>query len=174
MSIGRQPLADTRIVIIRHAEKPEDGSGLTPAGEARAKAYVGYFKSFKIAGKPFKIDHIFAATDSKKSIRPRLTVTPLAAALGLKLDQRFSDKDGDALADELKSKSNGKNILVCWRHGKIPALLTALGADKAKLIPGPKWPDNVYDWAIELTYNHQGKLSSAVRVAEHLMPGDSK
>ena len=29
------------IIIIRHAEKPDAGDGLAPAGDARANAYVG-------------------------------------------------------------------------------------------------------------------------------------
>ena len=30
------------IVVIRHAEKPDTGDGLAPAGEARANAYVDF------------------------------------------------------------------------------------------------------------------------------------
>ena len=32
-------LADATVVIVRHGEKPDEGAGLSPAGEARAKAY---------------------------------------------------------------------------------------------------------------------------------------
>ena len=41
-------LHNSVIVIIRHAEKPADGDGLAPAGEARANAYVDYFKHFTV------------------------------------------------------------------------------------------------------------------------------
>jgi hypothetical protein len=37
-------LHNSVIVIIRHAEKPADGDGLAPAGEARANAYVDLFQ----------------------------------------------------------------------------------------------------------------------------------
>jgi hypothetical protein len=36
------------IVTIRHAEKPDTGDGLSPAGDARANAYVDYFKHFTV------------------------------------------------------------------------------------------------------------------------------
>ena len=36
---GTGGLADTVVLIIRHAEKPASGFGLTPEGEARARAY---------------------------------------------------------------------------------------------------------------------------------------
>src|SRR5580698_4075897 len=39
-------LRDTTILIIRHAEKPDAGYELAPAGQERARAYVNYFKTF--------------------------------------------------------------------------------------------------------------------------------
>src|SRR5262245_23938348 len=66
------------VLIIRHAEKPADGPGLTPRGEERAKAYPRYFRNFTVDGKPLHLDRIFAAADSDESQRPRLTVLPLA------------------------------------------------------------------------------------------------
>src|ERR1700739_189149 len=71
------------VLIIRHAEQPEQGDGLSPAGEARAKDYINVFKSLAIDGRPLKLDYIFAAADSRESRRPRLTVEPTAQALGL-------------------------------------------------------------------------------------------
>ena len=90
-------LTNAVILVIRHAEKPDTGDNLTPAGEARARAYAGYFKNFTMDGQPLKLDYLFAATDSAKSQRPRLTVEPTAKELGLKIDSRFSDKQPLAL-----------------------------------------------------------------------------
>ena len=75
-------LKDAVIVIIRHAEKPASGYGLSPAGEARAQAYAGYFQHFTLDGQPVKFNYIFAAADSKESHRPRLTITPTSLAIG--------------------------------------------------------------------------------------------
>lgn len=167
-------LANTVVLVIRHAEKPETGTGLTPAGEARAKAYAKYFPSYKFNGKPFHVDYIFATADSKNSFRERLTVEPLAAATKLKPDLRFKNKEYQELADALRAKSYGKDILICWHHGKIPDLLTALGADAAKLVPGDKWPAETFDWVVQLVYDANGKVvpSKSSLVREHLMPGD--
>ena len=61
------PLSGATIFIIRHAEKPEDGSGLTAAGKKRALAYVDYFAGVRVDRHPLKLDHLFAAADSKNS-----------------------------------------------------------------------------------------------------------
>jgi hypothetical protein len=42
------PFQSSVIVIIRHAEKPDVGDVLAPAGEARANAYVDYFEHFTV------------------------------------------------------------------------------------------------------------------------------
>jgi hypothetical protein len=54
-------------------------------------------------------------------------------------------------------------------------LTNALGADADKLVPGGKWPDTVFDWMLELRYDHDGRLIPAEtkRISEKLMPGDS-
>jgi len=41
-------LQSSVIVVIRHAEKPDAGDGLAPAGDARANAYVNYFEHFNV------------------------------------------------------------------------------------------------------------------------------
>ncbi|MCK9603410.1 MAG: hypothetical protein M0R66_03545, partial [Candidatus Omnitrophica bacterium] len=122
-------LKNAVILIIRHAEKPASGVELSPEGEKRAEAYVGYFQKFTIDGKPVKLDYLFAGADTKDSHRPRLTIEPLSKALGLSIDTRFQNNKFSELAHEIQSRPHGKNILICWRHGEIPNLLSALGVD---------------------------------------------
>jgi len=165
-------LKDTVVLIIRHAEKPESGDGLTPAGEERAKAYVGYFKSYTVDTKPVTIDYLFAAADSKGSRRPRLTLTPLSKATGMAIDQRFTDKEFQKLANELRAKPHGGNVLICWHHGEIPGLLRALGAKPEELLPKGKWPDDIFGWVIQLRYDEKGQLVEAKCIKENLMPDD--
>lgn len=165
-------LTNAVILVIRHAEKPDEGYGLSAAGEARANAYVNYFKNFKIDGQPLKLDCLFAADDSKESHRPRLTIEPSGKALGLAIDTRFKDKDFQGLADEIRSKPHGKAILIAWHHGQIPALLRALGADPKQVIPNGKWPDDVFGWLIQLRYDSAGNLIETKRINEHLLPND--
>jgi hypothetical protein len=172
-STNYDSLKDTTILVIRHAEKPASGFDLTPDGYKRADAYVGYFTNFTTSTGPIKLDYLFAATDSKGSHRPRLTIEPLSKATGLAIDTSFKSKDFQKLVDAIHSKSFGKNILICWHHEAIPQLAQALGADPGKLFPDGKWPDDVYNWVIQLRYGPDGSLVDAKRINENLMPGDS-
>jgi hypothetical protein len=167
-------LKDTTVLIIRHAEKLETGFDLAPAGFKRADAYVDYFKDFQVDGKPLKIESIFATADTKNSHRPRLTVEPLSKSLHLTPNTSFKNKAADQLADELKTKSHGKEILICWHHGQIPELIKDLGANPEILLPKGKWPEDQFAWVIELKYDTEGKLVPAEckRIEEHLMPTD--
>ncbi len=166
-------LKNAVILVIRHAEKPASGSGLSAKGEARARAYVNYFTHFTVAGQPLKLEAIFATADSKGSHRPRLTVEPTAQALGMAVESRFADKDFQKLADEIHSQPHGKAMLIAWHHGQIPQLLGALGADPNQVIPKAKWPEDVFGWVIQLRYDADGHLVEAKRINEHLLPDDS-
>jgi hypothetical protein len=169
-------LKNTVILIIRHAEKPDSGYDLSPAGYQRADAYPGYFKGLAMDSKPLKLDYVFATADSKGSHRPRLTVEPLGKALGLQVDTRFANKKFQDLVDEIQTKDHGRHILICWHHGEIPNLVRALGADPDKLLPEGKWPNEVFGWMLELRYDENGRLipGETKRINEKLLPGDSE
>jgi hypothetical protein len=168
-------LKDAVVLLIRHSEKLTSGQELSPVGYQRADAYVKYFGDFQVEGKPLKLESLFAAADSKNSHRPRLTLEPLSRALHFPIDTSFKDKAPELLADELKSKPHGKGILICWRHGKIPELLRALGADPGALLPDGKWPDAEFAWVIELRYDGEGKLlaTQCRRIDEHIQLKDA-
>jgi hypothetical protein len=164
------------VVIIRHAEDGATGPGLTPSGQERAEAYKNYFLNFTVDSKRLEPQAIFAAKDSKKSHRPRLTVEPFAKTADLKIDARFGNNQSAELATDLRANDQGKVILICWRHPYVPDLLRALGANPEELLPRGKWPNAVYDWVILLSYDQHGRLipRSTRRINEHLMPGDSQ
>ncbi|MGO9303653.1 MAG: hypothetical protein ACLP3R_08095 [Candidatus Korobacteraceae bacterium] len=166
-------LKNAVILVIRHAEQPDDGDGLSSAGEARARAYVNYFKTFTIDRQPLTLDYLFAAADSHASHRPRLTVEPIAKELGLTIDTRFKNQQFSELADEIRGQPHGKNILICWHHGEIPQLLRALGADPKRVLPKGKWPNDEFDWLIELRYDENGVLFESKRIDENLSSDDS-
>ena len=167
---------DATVLIIRHADKPEAGPGLSPAGEQRANAYTRYFRDFTVDSKPLRLGAIFAAADSAESQRPRLTLEPFARAAKLGIDTRFGNGQVAELAKALRATPSGKCVLICWRHGEIPDLLRALGAAPEKLLPDGKWPANVFDWVIQLRYDSEGRLIPAGtrRIAAPLLPGDSE
>jgi hypothetical protein len=167
-------LSDATILIIRHAEKPPFGTGLSAEGEARAAAYVRYFQKLRQGSKPLIPEYIAAADDSDHSQRSRLTVEPLAKSLGLKPDLRFQSKRPQDLVRELQSAPHGKVLLVCWHHREIPDLLRQLGANPEGLLPGGEWPAQQFGWVLRLNYDKNGRLidSQSKRIKEHLMPTD--
>ena len=167
---------DSVVLIIRHAEDGATDRGLTPSGQKRAEAYKDYFKNFTVDSKPLRPDVVFAAKDSTKSHRPRLTVEPFAKAANLKIDIRFGNNQSAELAADLRANQQGKVILICWRHPYIPALLQGLGANPENFLPNGKWPAHVFDWVILLSFDQNGRLipGSSSRIKEHLMPDDSQ
>ena len=164
------------MLIIRHAENGGTGHDLASRGQQRADAYKNYFLNFTVDSKRLEPAVIFAAKDSKKSHRPRLTVEPFAKAANLKIDTRFGNNQSTELAADLRANQQGKVILICWRHPYVPDLLRALGAKPEDLLPRGKWPNAVYDWVILISFDQNGRLipGSTRRINEHLMPGDSQ
>jgi hypothetical protein len=151
-------------MLIRHGEDVgQRDFHLSPKGVQRAAALPKLF-----GPKLPKPDVIIAAHASKESNRPFETVEPLARELRLPIDTRFRDDDFRLLAHELLNDPyyDGKVVLVCWHHTKIPKLARALGVMRA-----PAWPDNQFDhvWVIERT-DRRSRLKD---VHQKLLDGDS-
>jgi hypothetical protein len=163
----KEQLANATVLIIRHADKPESGDGLSAAGVARANAYVNYFENYRVGDAPIKLTALFAAADSKESHRPYLTLEPLSRAIGLPIDSQYKDKDYPKLVDALQSANHGGYILICWHHGEISNLVRALGADPDQLIPGGKWPGDQYGWVLQLSFDQDAHLKESKRVDEN-------
>jgi len=147
---------------------------LSSEGQARAQAYGRYFQKFRLDSRRLHLDYLVAADDSEHSQRSRLTLEPLADAIGLKPDLRFQAKQPQELARELQSRYHGKTMLICWHHREIPELLRVLGADPDWLLPQGEWPSQQFGWLLQLRYDHEGRLirGKTIRIKEHLMPGD--
>ena len=160
-----------QVIIIRHAEKPDSGSELSKRGWRRAHALVGYFeKNPQVTqyGTPVAI-YAMAPKEEGGSVRAIETVTPLADDLGLDLQEGFTKKEVDDVADEILNAAeyDGKMVLICWAHKPIPDLVEALGWDS-----GPdEWPDSVYDRTWVLNFSGD-KVSSFEELPQHLLPGD--
>ncbi len=151
-------LANATILIVRHAEKPSDGSGLDAEGVARSKAYVGYFQNFRFDGAPLHIDALVATADSPASERPRLTLAPLSEATHIPIQQPFGNAAIGGLVDWLKAAPRGHTILVAWHHGKIPELVAGLGADPADLFTFRHWSPSVFGDVVVLRFDGNGRL----------------
>lgn len=151
-------LANSTVLVIRHAEKPASGASLTAEGFVRAAKYAHYFNPFVVDGTTMQINALYAGSDSADSVRPRLTLEPLSKATGIPLNLQFNTNAPDVLAQALVAEPHGDHVLIAWRHKKIPGLLKALNADPDTLLPGGVWPDSVYDWVILLHFDAAGRL----------------
>jgi len=163
------------LLLIRHAEKSgdSDDTGLTPAGQARAQAFVAYFQTLTLDSVRVTAPAwLIAKADEAESRRARLTLEPLAAALGLSIDTDLSEDQARQLVKRLREEAryDGATTLVCWSHKHLPTLATALGAPKSLLPDG--WPEDVFDWLLRLDYDADGALVAATRHAQRLMFGD--
>ena len=129
---GRMP-PNLTIFLVRHAEKPDKGSELAPESFARTQKYVQYFQNqVKYDGQPIRWNYLFASAESDKSDRPFLTIQPLSQTINIKIDSDFKNKHFKDLIKELKknkgTKFDNANVLICWHHGEILDLASALGA----------------------------------------------
>ena len=145
-----------RLLVMRHAEKTGDDGDprLSSKGAERAQRLADYIPQ-TFGG----IDFIFAARDSKKSMRPRETVEPLAKALGLEIDGRFDD-------EEPSRKSSGRwpKPLMLARPAPLMAALRTAGPDRALGAPDGSFPilavKAVFDSIVEIVYGAGGPVGS--------------
>ena len=153
-----------RIILMRHADKPDDpyNEDLSDAGAVRAEHLATYIP--QTFGRP---DYVIATAHSKHSNRPAETVKPLAAALGMKVLHDFEDDDFEDLVDQLFNDPDfkGKTLVICWHHGKLPAIAALLGAP-AGSYPDP-WPEDTYNIILDFHYDpNSGSPPTVTRVIE--------
>jgi len=176
--------ANSIFYLVRHGEKPSKGTGLSPAGQARAQAYVAYFQNLpNPAGGTIHWDYLFACTDSSSSDRPRLTLTPLGEALNNLPKTDFADKQYKSQAEYFQQNTQlyeGKNVLICWHHGEILDLTKDMGASHDTLPHSAKWPQKpwppeVFGWLLKIYYNAEGAVDTTKTEAvnEQLMFDDT-
>lgn len=168
-SNGKNEAATTgpsMVLIIRHAEKPDDATdpNLSKRGFERADALA------KVIPNDFvRPDFLFATRKSSHSNRPMETIEPLAKALHLTIDSTFKDDDFAALAHQILSSPRyaGKVVLIAWHHGKIPELAHALGAAAAP----EKWNSKEFDRVWEISY--ENGVATWKNLPQKALPGDS-
>ena len=148
----------TKIMVVRHAEKPvngvagvtaqgaDDAEELTVQGWQRAGALIGLFSPpLGQACRPGLAipQHLFASGigPHSKSLRPQHTILPLSAKLGQKIDTSILKGDEAKLADRITNV--GGIVLVAWEHEAIPAIAHAI-LGQAGSCPA-NWSDNRFD-----------------------------
>lgn len=137
-------------------------------------SFAGSYEQIPTKGTPPRFptpNIIFATQRSKHSQRPVETVTPLAIALKLHLNDRFADKPADIKKMTHAILNNhgfiGKVVLICWHHGSIPDLAKALGVKRP-----PKWDGKIFDRVWQITFS-KGKAKME-DLPQMLLYGDSK
>jgi phosphohistidine phosphatase SixA len=137
------------ILVMRHAEKPDDlnDDGLSDEGTAHAAKLASYIP--KILGGP--PDVIFAAADSKHSKRPRETVELLAKQTRATFDATIPDAEYHSITAKLRNGDYaGKKVVVCWHHGHIPGIMGELGASQGDYFD--RWPENLFNLVLKVEY----------------------
>jgi broad specificity phosphatase PhoE len=164
--------APAEIIFVRHAEKPADGPTLNPRGYERANALVHLFEAdarVLTFGKPVAI---FSARPEKAggSVRSIETMVPTGKALGITVDTRFTKDDISTLVQAVLTNSafEGRTVLVCWEHKKIPDIVRAFGWTTAP----SRWDDATFDrlWILDFD---SGKPVRFRDLPQKLLAGDS-
>jgi hypothetical protein len=171
----------TKIMIIRHAEKPpnkpsntgpwdvlangQSGSGksLIVQGWQRAGALSAFFAPFQASPANSAIatpNYIYAASPGGESQRPCETVTPLAAWLKYAQNTPQFNTDFEIAGGEAQMVQSvlglSGSVLICWEHKNImPNIMQAINGaipiSNYGTIPAA-WPDVFYlVWVLDLT-----------------------
>lgn len=177
-------MSTTKIMLIRHAEKPTKTlNGVSPDGSAdpedlivqgwqRAGALIGLFAPpHGQTCQPGLATprHLFASGVAKhsESLRPEHTVMPLSAKLGIDIDTQYEKGDETKLASAIQQA--GGAVLVAWEHEAIPSIAQAIFPGG----PSPdNWPDDRFDlvWVFDrLTENGAWTF---LQVPQMLLAGD--
>jgi hypothetical protein len=186
--------AATKIMIIRHAEKPPanpppsgvdinggvDKDSLIVQGWQRAGALAvlfapsrGPFQNSELATPQF----IFASSSSDpEGNRPEETVTPLINKLKLTSNFHFAKKDvSDVSGVASAALSCVGVVLISWPHGMIPKLAKQIPLSPNNQQPIPtKWPGNRFDivWIFDTDVKNPGRYIFS-QVPQLLLAGDS-
>jgi hypothetical protein len=180
-------MAATKIMVIRHAEKPHgnvhgvDSNGVKNAEELivrgwqRSGALVRFFKprKGKFSDPLLEIPKtIFASRvgPHSKSLRPQRTVLALADKLELSLDLRFA-KGGEV--DLVKAALGAAGpVLIAWEHEAIPAIANLILGDNTTC--PQQWPDSRFDLVWVFDRRKSGKGWTFSQVPQLLLAGDRK
>jgi broad specificity phosphatase PhoE len=172
----------TKIMLIRHAEKPTDKDGgvdqkgvadkhdLIVRGWQRAGALAHFFKEPDPKTSIEKPATIFATepdtgSDSK---RPEKTVTPLSELINVAIDNAIHEGSEQALVNKAEA-SNGV-VLIAWHHGKIPDIANLI---LGKTVVTKTWPEDRFDMVWVFGRSSPTAPWSFSQVAQMLLVGDS-
>jgi hypothetical protein len=145
----------TKIMLIRHAEKPDDKDGgvdqkgnpdkhdLIVRGWLRAGALVQFFANPRDPNSPIKKPATIFATEPSSqtaSKRPLHTVTPLAKFLGIAINSAITEGSEQELVNTAVASTGV--VLIAWHHEAIPAIANLILQNQSA---PQKWPGERFD-----------------------------
>jgi hypothetical protein len=150
-------MATAKLMLIRHAEKPNGAQGVMPDGSQNSEALVvqGWQRAGALVGLFVPPGSRFAnpllATPGtifatgiahhSESLRPQQTVTPLAAKLNVRINTTFPKGEEAAMVNA--ATTVGGIVLVAWQHEDIPGIAgLVLGGSSG--VPR-QWPGDRFD-----------------------------
>ncbi len=175
----------SKIMIVRHGEKPEDSAhGVNVEGEhdknelstkgwQRSGALIRFFNpvngqfSHPALAKP---NAIFAAVPSGhvKSLRSEDTVRALANSLGLRINLKHTKGEEEALVKDAISTQGV--VLIAWEHNSILDIANRiLGNDRTS---PQKWPGSRFDLVWVLDHQPHPMGWKFTQVPQLLLPDD--
>lgn len=178
LGAGAAFAAPAQVVLIRHAEKPADGPELSAQGFRRADALVKLFKNSPALNRYGTPAAIYAAAPKHEdsSVRSIQTVTPLARALRIDIDTRFTRGQTNKIVRDIMEDPayDGRMVLVCWQHTNLVEIAQNLAAynNSPRLDLPLVWPDGSFDraWILDLK---NGRVTAFKDLPQRLLPGDS-
>jgi len=184
------PPKASKIMVIRHAEKPTDqATGVKETGASsshdlivqgwqRAGALACLFAPARgplqdpLLATPAFIFASAAADDpdpgNSKSRRSQETVTPLAQLLNVDINLNFSKgQEGEVV---VAAQQCSGPVLIAWQHENINAIANAILGDNS----APQdWPGGRFDVVFVFTLNPVDGTYSFAQVMQRLLAGDS-
>jgi hypothetical protein len=185
--MGKRLPRATKIMLIRHAEKPAKDAapfGVTEEGErskeslevrgwqragALAKLLApadGHFQNRSLAKPQF----LYASKPLRRkgSKRPIETITPLAEKLAIKINSSFQRGEFKDMLAEVFSRKGA--VLICWQREYIPDIASHI-LGKKNTAP-TNWPEDRFDmiWVFDL--NRSSAKYKFKQVPQKLLGGD--
>jgi broad specificity phosphatase PhoE len=170
------------VMVIRHGEKPDDthqgidaqgkkdDSSLTEVGWERANRLADLFDPASGPPRPGlaipKAIYAAGANDDGEGLRPRETVMPLVARLGLTMNTDYGAGDEKKLVEQVITEPGP--TLISWQHGGITDIAKAFPS--VTPTPPSDWPDDRFD--IVWTFTRTADGWQFAQVPELVLPGD--
>ncbi|WP_189763912.1 hypothetical protein [Streptomyces xanthochromogenes] len=147
-------------------------AGSAAAGSASSADSAGSARSASTAGSAGlpRPSALYAAADQGPHAgahRMRQTVTPLGAALHVRVNTEFAEGEEKELAAAALAAASP--VLICWEHSKIPSIVEALGAAQVAGVP-EEWPDR---FDLVWVFTRRAGTWTFQSVPQHLLPSDA-